>query len=166
LKHYKREKVYIVAGAVTQTVWNFIYGNNPEYGIEDLDLVYFNDKDLSISAECQIIDDITKGLGSMNVRLDIKNQARVHLWYKSKFGYEITPIKSVEDAIDRFPTTANAVGIGYDDFGKIHVYTPFGKEDLYSGVLRANKKQVTEIEYLTKVNKWIKKWPNLRVTPW
>jgi hypothetical protein len=166
LKHYHREKVYIVAGAVTQTVWNFIYGNNPDYGIEDFDFIYYYDKDLSESAERQIIKDITNGLGHIPLKLDIKNQARVHLWYKAKFGYEIMPIKSIEDAIDRFTTTATAVGMGYNEFGKLCIYAPFGLDDLYSGILRANKKQVTETEYMAKVNKWINKWPKLQVTQW
>jgi hypothetical protein len=42
--------------------------------------------------------------------IDVKNEARVHLWYKSHFGYDIPPYHSVEEAMDSWPTTATAVG--------------------------------------------------------
>ena len=42
---------YLAAGAVTQTVWNSVTGQHPETGIDDYDIVYFDDSDLSWEAE-------------------------------------------------------------------------------------------------------------------
>jgi hypothetical protein len=166
LKHYNREKIYIAAGAVAQTVWNNIYGNDSEYGIGDLDLIYFNNDDLSESSEKQIYNDISNELKHLQIKIDIKNQARVHLWYTSKFGYDISPVMSIEDGIDRFPTTATSIGINYNDFDKLYIYSPYGLDDLFSGVVRANKKQITEKIYYAKVNDWLKKWPKLQIIEW
>src|SRR5437899_6635367 len=43
------------------------------------------------------------------IKLDVKNEARVHLWYEDRFGYAIKPYLSSADAIATFPTTATAV---------------------------------------------------------
>ena len=46
------------------------------------------------------------------------------------------------------------------------IYTPFGLDDLFSGIVRANKRQITSEIYNRKVQKWIIKWPNLKIIPW
>jgi hypothetical protein len=166
LKYYNREKIYVAAGVVAQTVWNNIYGNSPEYGVGDIDLIYFNNNDLSESSEELIFKDISNELRHLQIKIDIKNQARVHFWYKSKFGYDISPVKSIEDGINRFPVTATSIGINYNEFDKLNIYSPFGLDDLFSGIVRANKKQITEKIYYTKVNEWLKKWPKLQIIQW
>jgi uncharacterized protein len=166
LKNYSYEKIYVAAGAVTQTVWNNLFGNDLKYGIDDLDLIYFNDNDLSELHEDNVSNDIKKGLGQIGLNLDIKNQARVHLWYQDKFGYKIESIKSLEDSISRFPTTATSVGIGYNDLNGLDIIAPFGLDDLLHGIIRPNKRQITEAIYSDKVSKWTKKWPGLKVIEW
>jgi uncharacterized protein len=160
------EKFYVGAGAVTQTVWNSIFGNEPTYGIDDIDIVYFNNDDVSELAEDAVITTLSQKLKHIPFRLDIKNQARVHLWYKDKFGIGILPISSIEDAIDRWPTTSNSIGLRMDRNNNMEIYAPFGLDDLFSGIVRPNKREITEEIYNRKVQKWIKKWPDLKVIPW
>jgi|WetSurMetagenome_2_1015567.scaffolds.fasta_scaffold101849_2 uncharacterized protein len=166
LKEEQSEQFYIGAGAITQTVWNYLFGNEPAYGIEDLDIVYFNNTDICETAEQYIIDYLTPKLMSIPFSLDVKNQARVHLWYNSKFGYAITPIISVDDALSRWPTTANAVCVRMTMSNNLEIHAPFGLDDLFSGIIRANKKDITREIYYKKANKWLQKWPGLKVIPW
>jgi hypothetical protein len=42
---------WVVAGAIAQTVWNLAFGKPAELGIKDVDLVYFDQHDLSPEAE-------------------------------------------------------------------------------------------------------------------
>lgn len=157
---------YIGAGAVAQTVWNH-FSNKPfDYGINDIDFVYFDNTDLSEGAENKVINEVKALYPSLGVSLDVKNEARVHLWYKSHFGYDITPYSSLEKAIDTWPTTATAVGVKLKPSGDLKVYSPFGLCDLLNMTVRANKTQITKEIYEAKVNKWTKKWPNLKVIPW
>lgn len=97
--------------------------------------------------------------------MDTKNQARVHIWYRSKFGYDIQPYQSTEDAIATWPTTATAIGVhsGSRDVG---VYAPFGTDDLFSLVVRANRIQITPEIYAAEVARWTDRWPSLVVLPW
>jgi hypothetical protein len=162
----RTEKFYVGAGAVTQTVWNYIFGNELTYGIDDIDIVYFNNNDLSESAEDVVIKTLLHKLKHVPFRLDIKNQARVHVWYKSKFGYDMVPLTSVQDAIDKWPTTANSIGLRINRLNNMELYAPFGLDDLFSGIVRPNKSQITPEIYYGKVHKWIKKWPDLKIIEW
>jgi hypothetical protein len=39
---------------------------------------------------------------------DVKNEARVHLWYERRFGRHLEPYRSTGDAIATWPTTASS----------------------------------------------------------
>jgi hypothetical protein len=97
--------------------------------------------------------------------IDVKNEARVHLWYAEKFGNVLTPYVSTSDAITTFPTTATAVGVQPRADG-LHVFAPYGLSDLLGLIVRPNKKQITQAIYDAKVKKWQAKWPDLRVVAW
>lgn len=157
---------YIGAGAVTQAVWNEISGYHPQHGIGDMDIVYFNDGDLSEEGEKSIETKLSGMLKHLSFKIDVKNEARVHLWYGKKFGYGIPPYTSLEEAIDTWPTTASAIGIRKDESGNYTVYAPFGLSDLFRLIVRANKVQITKEIYEAKAVKWKSKWDKLTVIPW
>lgn len=46
---------YLGGGSISQTVWNIKHGFDPEYGIKDYDLVYYNGNDVSYKAEDEFI---------------------------------------------------------------------------------------------------------------
>ncbi len=156
---------YAGAGCVAQTVWNHLFGLPPAYGISDIDLVYFDD-DLSSESENAVVQEACLLFSDLKIPVDVKNEARVHLWYEDHFGYPIEPYESLEDAIDTWPTTATAVGLRMDFSGCLQIYAPFGLDDLFSGTVRANKAQITEEIYRLKVRKWTRKWPGLKIIPW
>ena len=156
---------WLVAGAVTQTVWNHKFGYPAMHGINDIDLVYFDANDLSEKAEAEQAARIQGAFCDLPAWLDVKNEARVHLWYEAKFGYPIEPYTSAAHAITTFPTTATAVGLRSDD-NALKLYAPFGLSDLFRGIVRPNKKQITREIYAQKVDRWITAWPKLTVVTW
>jgi uncharacterized protein len=101
---------YVGAGCIAQTVWNHASGYDLDTGIRDYDVVYFS-RDLSEAAERSVSERVCSVLADLNVRPDVKNQARVHTWYGRRFGYEVLPYTSTADAISTWPTTATAVGV-------------------------------------------------------
>lgn len=42
---------YIGAGCIAQTIWNYQTGLELTHGISDIDIVYYDDSDLSLEAE-------------------------------------------------------------------------------------------------------------------
>jgi len=156
---------YFGAGCLAQTIWNLKTGNSPDQYINDIDWVYFDDSDLSDESERETERRVRNHFADISLKFDVKNQARVHKWYAQKFGYEIPPYSSIEDAIRTWPTTATAVAIT-NTSDQVRVFAPYGLEDLMSLTARPNKKQITEEIYLSKVDRWQKCWPSLTVISW
>jgi uncharacterized protein len=71
---------WLVSGALFQTVWNLQTGHTPERGIRDYDLFYF-DPDVSWDAENAAIARAGAIFADLDVAVELRNQARVHLWY-------------------------------------------------------------------------------------
>jgi hypothetical protein len=156
---------YLGAGGVAQSVWNLRHGFDAQEGIKDYDLVYFDPDDLGADTEDRLEDEVARRLADRGVAVDVKNEARVHLWYAERFGRRLDPYISTEDAIGTWPTTASSVGVRRDGQGFI-VCAPFGLSDLIGMVARPNKVIVTQDVYEEKVSRWAARWPELRVIPW
>ncbi|MGR8963739.1 nucleotidyltransferase family protein [Rhizobium leguminosarum] len=156
---------WLVAGAIAQTVWNHTFGLPPAHGINDIDIVYYDANDLSEDGEAEHAARVRRAFSDLPVWIDVKNEARVHLWYAGKFGYPIKPYTSTTDAIATFPTTATAVGVRPGS-GSLELCAPFGLSDLLGGVVRPNKRQIRREIYEQKVSRWIKVWPGLGVVGW
>ncbi len=157
---------YIGAGFLVQTVWNYLSGNSLDYGIGDIDIVYYDAGDLSFEKEKEVETRITSLLSNISFKVDVKNEARVHLWYEEKFGYKIEPYQSLEEAINSWPTTATSIGVRNGNNGQFEVYAPYGLNDLFGMIVRANKLQITREIYEKKADKWSKLWPELIIIPW
>lgn len=155
---------YLTAGAVAQTVWNDSHAYPLVQGLKDCDLVYF-DPDISYEAEDVFIKKGETLFTDLPIEVEIRNQARVHLWHEQKFGKKIEAYASTEEGINTFPATAACVGVRYDN-GRFIVYAPYGLHDLLGMVVRPNKEHVTKERYETKVERWKQIWPRLRIVPW
>src|SRR5262249_52254317 len=134
--------------------------------IKDCDLVYYDPADLSYEAEDVHVRRGRALFADLPVPVEIMNEARVHLWYEDHFGYRIEPYRSVEHAVNSWPTTATSVGVRREPGGDLVVYAPYGLNDLFGLVVRPNKAQITEAIYLEKVERWQRNWPRLRMLPW
>jgi uncharacterized protein len=156
---------WLAAGCIAQTIWNLACGQPAELGIRDLDLIYFDDQDLSLGTEAGHERRLRDLFGHLTVKLDVKNEARVHLWYQERLGYAIERYRSSADAIATFPTTATAVGVRRIH-GEFECCAPFGLDDLFGLVVRPNKRQITRSIYEAKVERWRSIWPGLSILPW
>lgn len=156
---------WLVAGAVAQTVWNDRFDLPADHGVRDIDIVYFDANDLSEASEARNAARLATLFSDLPVRLDVKNEARVHLWYEARFGYAIEPYQSTRAAIATFPTTATAVGVRPSAAG-LEVEATFGLDDLRAGRVRPNKRQVTQAIYEAKVARWQALWPGLGIAAW
>ena len=156
---------WLSGSALAQTAWNIAFGFAPEYGLADIDLVYFDGADLSEGDEARQAHRVRALFPDISIGIDVKNEARVHMWYAAKFGYQIAPNRSSEHAISTFPTTAGAVAIRPGVAG-LSVFAPFGLDDLLNCTVRPNKAQITQAIYDAKVARWRKCWPSLTIFDW
>jgi hypothetical protein len=149
-----------------QTVWNDVTGRAPGTGIRDADLFYF-DADTSWEAEDVVIRRGAALFADLPVPVEIRNEARVHLWYAERFGAPApAPFRSTVEAIDGFAAVCCCYGITVDDDGAPAVHAPYGYDDLFAMVVRPNRRQAPRSVYEAKAARWKQHWPELTVLPW
>lgn len=157
---------YVVAGCLYQTVWNVVTGQPPEAGILDYDLAYFDPSDVSWGAEDAVIRAGHEEFAGLPAPVQIRNQARVHLWYEAKFGVPCPAHESAEAAIDTFEATTACVGVRLESGGRWRIYAPHGLADVFNLIVRPNPVLAPGHVYEAKVTRWRRQWPGLTVLPW
>jgi uncharacterized protein len=157
---------YLTAGSVFQTVWNVVTGRPAAEGILDYDLFYFDASDLSWDAEDAVIQAGRAQFADIPATVEIRNEARVHLWYEQKFGVPCEPYPSTEAAIDSFAATTCCVGVRAEADGRWRIYAPHGLSDVFNLVVRPNPVLAPRHVYEAKTSRWRRQWPELTVLPW
>jgi uncharacterized protein len=153
---------WIVAGCLVQTAWNGLTRRAVAYGISDYDVFYF-DPDISWAAEDAVIRRLAARLGDLGAPVEVRNQARVHLWYPDKHHLPYPPLQRSTEGIDRFLTRNTQVGIrrttdGYD------VYAPHGLDDIAGLIVRPNPgANFSAANYAATAARWKGLWPELTV---
>lgn len=154
---------WLVSGAIYCNVWNHLTGRPADHGVKDYDIFYF-DEDTSYEAEDQIIKRLTPHFAP-NPPVEIRNQARVPLWYRNKFGRDYPAVANCKTAIDRFACTTHCVGarlIGDD----LDIYAPFGLNEIFSFRLTPNLTLQNRETHEAKAARQSALWPELTVVPW
>ena len=155
---------WIASGCLVQTVWNLQTGRSVDYGINDYDVFYF-DPDLSWEAEDRVIHALLPMSSRLGVRIEARNQARVHLWYPQKHGRPYPVLRRATDGIDRFLTRNTQVGIQRGQDGD-RIYAPAGLDDIPRLIARPNVTPNFSAEaYRIKTARWKALWPELTVLP-
>ncbi|MEU8792628.1 nucleotidyltransferase family protein [Streptomyces sp. NPDC048643] len=157
---------YVTAGCLFQTVWNVVTDRPPTSGIKDYDIFYFEGTDLSWEAEDAAIKAGRKVFAGLPAEVEIRNEARVHLWYEQKFGVCCPPHESTEAAIDSFAATTCCLGVRLEAHGAWRIYAPHGLSDVFNLVVRPNPVLAPREVYETKAARWKDEWPELTVLPW
>ncbi|RZB13434.1 nucleotidyltransferase family protein [Streptomyces sp. F001] len=157
---------YVTAGCLFQTVWNVVTDRPPTNGIKDYDIFYFDRADLSWEAEDAVIKAGQEVFAGLPAEVEIRNEARVHLWYEQKFGVPCPPHESTEAAIDSFAATTCCLGVRLDPDGGWRVYAPHGLSDVFNLVVRPNPVLAPREVYEAKAARWRDEWPELTVLPW
>lgn len=156
----------LVAGCLYQTVWNTLSGRPRGTGIMDYDVAYFDDGDLSWEAEDAVIATVAAALGDFPGDVEVRNQARVHLWFEQRFGSPYSPLRSTEEGIDRYATVAHMVGVRLEPDDTLDIYAPQGLGDIFNFILRPNYALDNGPTHARKGARLISIWPELTVEPW
>jgi hypothetical protein len=153
---------YVAAGAVRDSVWNFLTGRASSGPQGDVDVVYWSDSedaDASQAHEARL-----RGVRP-EVDWEVTNQATIHIWHRRTQGLSIAPHRSVADGLATWPETATAVGLRLTSQGEMEVLAPLGLADLFALRLRHNA-ALTPPELFWKrveAKQWRQRWPELEV---
>ena len=156
---------WLVAGCLFQTVWHLRSARPPASGIRDYDIFYFDDSDLSWDAENEHIGRVQRDFRDLGAQVELKNQARVHLWYGERFGPGYPQLRNSRDGIDRFLSACTRVGVRANAPNDLELYAPDGLDDLYNGILRPNPLNDRPDLFLAKAESYKERWPWLEIRP-
>jgi hypothetical protein len=151
---------HLVAGCLYQTVWNHRSGFAPTAHIKDYDVFYFDDTDLSWEVEDRVIRRVNALCADLNATVEVKNQARVHLWDEQRFGKPYPKLTSARDGIDRYLSLGTRVGIEVTTGA---LYAPGGLEDTCAGILRINPLNPIPHLFLEKAEDLKRRWEWLTI---
>ena len=154
------EQGFLTAGCLFQAVWNRSAGRPPGWGVKDYDVFYFDDSDLSWEAEDAVIRRVHEAVADLGATVEVKNQARVHLWYEQRFKMHYPRLHSARDGIDRYLIACTRVGI---DLADGSLYAPDGLDDLAAGILRVNPLMPMPEMFAAKAHDYQSRWPSLRI---
>ena len=155
---------WLVSGALFQTVWNTRTNRRPDLGIKDYDVFYF-DPDTSWEAEDAAIRKTQELFADLGIAVELRNQARVHLWYEEKFGSPYPPLARSTGGIDRFLMHNAQVGIRANG-DETEVYAPRGFDDIFNLTVRPNRTaNFLPDKYREKALRWKETWPELTILP-
>ncbi|WP_295191830.1 nucleotidyltransferase family protein [uncultured Brevundimonas sp.] len=154
----------LVSGAVYQAVWNARTGRPAGYGVKDYDLAYFDGSDLSYEAEDVVIKRVAAAFDEpFRSQVEVRNQARVHLWFQNRFGEPYAPLFSTDEALGRFVAPTFAVGVRLEADGSLSVAAPFGLDDVFALTIRPNPNRPVAKGWAKAVDSARARWPELTV---
>lgn len=156
----------VVSGVLYNAVWNALTGRPPGHGTKDIDLFYFDDTDLSYAAEDAVIRRAEPHFTHLPLPVEIRNQARVHLWYPQKFGRICPRYRDSAHSLAYFASTTHAVGLRVEADGMPVLVAPFGLEPVFAFRVVPNHSLDNEATHLEKGVRAKRMWPEVTVEPW
>ncbi len=153
----------LFSGAIYQRVLNALTGRDLDYGIKDYDLGYFDPADTSYEAEDRVIKRVAAAFAPpLRAAVEVRNQARVHLWFEGRFAEPYAPLADTAEALTRFVSPTFAVGARLEADGRMTLVAPFGLDDLFALRIRPNPGR-TSPNYPAIAEAARRRWPELTV---
>ena len=156
----------LVAGCLYQTVWNVLTGRKRGTGIKDYDLIYYDGADLSWEAEDAVIRCVAAATRDCVGPVEVRNQARVHLWFPDRFGTPYPRLAVADEALRNYSSIAHAVGVRLEDDNRLDTVAPFGLDDIFTMVIRPNRTLNNAATHAAKAQRAKAIWPELVIEPW
>jgi uncharacterized protein len=156
----------LVAGCLYQTVWNEVTGRPRGTGINDYDLIYFDDQDPGWTAEDLVIKRAVAAMPPLPAPVQVRNQARVHLSFEQRFGQPYPRLTSADESLTRYASTTHAIGVRLEPDGRLDSIAPFGWDDIFKMVIRPNYALENAETHRRKAMRAKEIWPEVAIVPW
>ncbi|MGE7604510.1 nucleotidyltransferase family protein [Peribacillus sp. NPDC097675] len=158
VEQVKMDDCWVCAGLIRNKVWDVIH--NIKTPINDIDVIYFDPTDTSISME-KHFEKVLEGLMPQQP-WSVKNQARMHE------KNDALPYNSSYDAVAHFPESPTAIAVKLHN-NKLEVMAPYGLTDLFEKIVRPtplytrNNKLYPVFSERMQEKKWNEIWRDLYI---
>ncbi len=146
---------WLAGGAVRNTVWHSVFGKDCQLFIKDFDIAFFDatgERSQEIAAKAALTEQFP------NYLFDVKNQASFGRWRPGRRTYT-----STEDGIRDWLHTATAVGVRLDVQSQWQFFTPYGLDDLFTGIIRTTPAHTNNPDAQRKATEFLHKCPCLQL---
>lgn len=109
---------------------------------------------------------VTRYFSDLPVPVEVRNQARVHLWYPHKFGSPYPQLRCSAEMMNYFASRTHAVAVRLEQDDTISVFAPFGLDDLFSFRITPNVALNNRATHTGKGARAQAVWPEVTVEPW
>jgi len=157
---------WLVAGCLYQTVWNTLTDRPRGDGINDYDVIYFDADDLSWEAEDTVIRRVAAATKECVGPVQVRNQARVHLWFADRFGCDYPQLRRAEESLRYYASFVQAVGVRLTADDCLDVAAPFGLDDVFAMRIRPNHALNNAASHTDKAARAKAIWPQVVIEPW
>ncbi|KYC37535.1 hypothetical protein WA1_47345 [Scytonema hofmannii PCC 7110] len=144
---------WLAGGAVRNTVWRKLFGEDCQLVIKDFDIAFFDaegDRSQELAAKAILTEQFP------NYLFDVKNQASFGRWRPGNKTYD-----STEDGITNWLHTATTVGVRIDRDGQWQFFTPYGLDDLFNGTIQPTIAHLHNPDAERKASEFLQKCPCL-----
>ncbi|MBH8550890.1 nucleotidyltransferase family protein [Nostocaceae cyanobacterium CENA357] len=144
---------WLAGGAVRNTVWHSIFGQECGLFVKDFDIAFFDEagnRSQELAAKTSLTEQFP------GEKFDVKNQASFARWRSGS-----RPYMSTEDGITDWLHTATAVGVKLDLQGQWQFFTPYGFDDLFNGIIRSTPAHIHNPDAHKKASEFLSKCPYL-----
>lgn len=114
------------------------------------------DDDLTWEAEDRVIRRVSDAVADLPIHVEVRNQARVHLWDAKRFGGEYPQLQPARSGIDRYLISGTCVGT---DVETSEVYATDGLDDINLGLLWMNPRNPRPELFIQKAKSYQERWP-------
>lgn len=152
------EELYLGGGVIRNIVWDDLHGYKAMTPFEDIDVVYYDNENISESYDNIIQKKLYARMP--NFKWSVKNQARMH----AINGDE--PYNSLTDAVSKWPETVSAILVRERQDGEYSFIAPFGYDDVFRLIVQPTPHFLNKIEkYRLRVSRhdWQRKWSKLKI---
>lgn len=157
---------WLVSGGLYQNLWNHLTGRPFGYGIKDYDVIYFDGADLSYEGEDAVIRKVLQRLSHVEAEIEVRNQARVHLWYKQRFGVDYAPLTCALESLCSYASRTHSVAARLGRNDEIEIAAPFGLAAVFALRIVPNYVVPNRKTYEDKGARMLALWPELTIEPW
>ena len=156
----------LVAGAIYNLVWNRLTGRPDLTGINDIDVFYYDASDIGWDAEDVVIKRLGTRFAHLPIPVQVRNQARVHLWFPQKFGTAFEPLTSSAEMLGRYASKTHSVGARLKADDTLTIVAPFGLDDILAMRIVPNPVLANKKAHEAKAARAKSMWPEVTVLPW
>ncbi len=147
---------YIAAGAVRNTVWNYLNGCSTTSNQKDVDVVYFDKSHLNLRRDLEIYQTLKRI--NPDLDWDVTNQAR-------KNSKDLVAESSCQ-SIAYWSETPTCIGVRLEDNDNLNICAPHGLDDLMNLIVRPVPESYQRLSlYRERISEknWKKIWPRLKI---